>query len=428
MAAAAAVAAASPCFEVLDTLGGLFTLTRASPTLDGSIPLRAAQACTPFLDGNRAGFQLQLGQRLELARTLGRVTLREPPERLVRSLRGSVPRLTVEGLLPPQGALAKRLGRGLVWREGQSSRVSLFTGLFVRPRPGIVLRLGHAGNRKNVLFDVEERWLTDSTRFEPVVLCLELREEARFPLSLQGELASLMPLSPRVRVGRADLGDAEELGRAHLAFYDQKYFEQKKRGATKKYQRLLSRDADRRPTADGELLAVTAGPNAVAAVRAPVAHLVFENAVAFEARFDGHDTVVEPERRALEEFAGATRAAWARVFDAETLERHRGAIWYFTKYVTPHQAGEPLFFVKPPALLRTPPGWSTLVEGLPGPGYEVLRGVVATDRFHALPAVLRLGFPGRRVLVKAGAPLARFIPIPRQLLESSFERMDWSWA
>lgn len=428
MAAAAAVAAASPCFEVLDTLGGLFTLTRASPTLDGSIPLRAAQACTPFLEGNRAGFQLELGQRLELARTLGRVTLREPPERLVRLLRGSVPRLTVEGLLPPHGALAKRLGRGLVWREGQSSRVSLFTGLFVRPRPGIVLRLGHAGNRKNVLFDVEERWLTDATRFEPIVLCLELGGEARFPLSLHGELASLMPLSPRVRLGRADLGDAAELGRAHFAFYDQKYFEQKKRGATKKYKRLLSRETDRRPAADGELLAVTAGPSSIAAVRAPVPHLVFENAVAFQARFDGHDTQVEPERRALEELARSTRAAWAKVFDAETLERHRGALWYFTKYVTPHQAGEPLFFVKPPALLRTSPGWSTLVEGLPGPGYEVLRGVVATDRFHALPAVFRLGFPGRRVVVKAGAPLARFIPVPRQLLDAGFERVDWSFA
>lgn len=431
-----------PCFELLDTLGA-FSLTRASPTLDGSIPLRAAQACTPFLDGNRAGFQLKLAERLTLHKSLGRITLKDPPERLLRALRGSVPRLGAEGILPASGGWVKRLERGLVWREGRSSRVELFTGLLLRPSPGVLLRVGNAGNRRNVLFEVEERWLGDSASFAPLVLSLELGDETRFPLSLHGELATLIPFDPRVSLVRRELATATDVGRAHLDFYDQRYFEQKKRGSTKKYKKMLARQQPSRVEATCRAEVVVAGPEHVVEAR-PGAwltpegiarqsgpsfpYLCFTNAVPFRASFDGHDTWVEPDRRALERFAESTSAAWAAAYDAETLQARRGAIWYFTKYVTPHQAGEPLFFVKPPALIRTPPGWSTLVEGIPGPGYEVLRGVVATDRFHALPALFRLDYPGRRVSLKAGVPLARFIPIPRRLVDASFAELRWSYA
>ena len=423
------MAVARTAFEVLDTLGGLCSLTRASPTLDGSIPLRAAQACSPFLDGNRVGFQLELSQRLALDRTLVGVTLRQPPELLVRTLRGTAPRLAAEGLVPPGSALLKHLARGLVWREGKGSRVSLFTGLFIRPKPGVVLRLGHAGNRRNLLFDVEQQWLCDPSRFVPLVLGLELAAETRFPLSLHGELATVVPLDPSVQLRRLELADASEVGRAHFAFYDQKYFEQKKRAATKKYKKMLAQGSEIEEAPECRLDAVTAGPDCITAHEAaPIQHYSFENAVPLSACFDGHDTVVNPDRRALARFAEATRSTWASVFDAATLERAPGAIWYFTKYVTPHQAGEPLFFVKPPTLIRSSPGWSTLVEGVPGSGYEVLRGVVATDSFHALPAVFRLSHPGRCVSVKAGAALARFIPIPRALLEAGFDRVEWGYA
>src|SRR5262249_51109484 len=46
--------------EVLDILGGLVRLTRRSPTLDGSVPLRVARACLPLLEGNAYGLQLVL--------------------------------------------------------------------------------------------------------------------------------------------------------------------------------------------------------------------------------------------------------------------------------------------------------------------------------------------------------------------------------
>src|SRR4051794_5441351 len=42
--------------EVFDT----FELTTRSATLDGSIPVRAAQGCKPLLDGNSSGVHLRL--------------------------------------------------------------------------------------------------------------------------------------------------------------------------------------------------------------------------------------------------------------------------------------------------------------------------------------------------------------------------------
>jgi hypothetical protein len=102
------------------------------------------------------------------------------------------------------------------------------------------------------------------------------------------------------------------------------------------------------------------------------------------------------------------------------VERDRRALWYLTKYFTPHPPGDPHFFVKPFAFTRTPPGWSSLVEGIHGDGYDVLRGVVSTDVFHATPAVFHLRTAGAPVAVAAGTPLVRVIAIPRDLLRASW--------
>jgi hypothetical protein len=73
--------------------------------------------------------------------------------------------------------------------------------------------------------------------------------------------------------------------------------------------------------------------------------------------------------------------------------------------------------VKPWALTATPPGWSCLLDGIHGDGYDVLRGVVATDVFHATPAVFRVHREGAAVRVAEDAPLLRVIPVPRSLLD-----------
>jgi hypothetical protein len=98
---------------------------------------------------------------------------------------------------------------------------------------------------------------------------------------------------------------------------------------------------------------------------------------------------------------------------------HKGAVLYLTKYFTPHPQGEPHFFVKPWAFTVTPRGWSSLLEGVRGEGWDVMRGVVWTDRFHATPAVFSMQ-GGRRVRVREGAPLLDVVPVPRSLLAEGF--------
>lgn len=445
---AVVVAAEGSPFEVLDVLHGAVELVRPTATLDGSIPLRAAQACSPLLDGNQFGFQVTLRERVELDRSLTGVRLSHAPPMLLRALSGAVPRLFAEGLLDPRGRWPARLSRGLVHRERTRDgrhRLSIFTGLLVRARPGIWLRIGHAGNRRNLLFDVEECWVADDGRFAPLVVTLSLMPGTRLPLSLFGEIATLAPLAADVHVERAKLSEASETAHAHMSFFDQRYFSQKKNTPTRKYRRVLANCREGPRSATATLRVADAGPAALSVVspsrfltwsgvdlKAPaqgkLEGLEFQNAIALSARFDGHNTWVTPARDALEQYASETESIWRAALDDAELESHPGALWYFTKYVTLHQSGEPYFFVKPAALIQTPPGWSVLIEGVAAAHFSVLRGVVATDVFHAMPAVIRVDHPGRELILGPGLSLTRIYAFPRWLSGLCPEIVDWSFV
>ena len=163
-----------------------------------------------------------------------------------------------------------------------------------------------------------------------------------------------------------------------------------------------------------------AGPTAVPPAGEPVRSVVFSNLVPFEARYDGHTLAVDPSRAALDEGARAVERAFTEALGPAFVAEARGALWYLTKYFTPHPPGEPHFFVKPWAFTRTPPGWSSLLEGRHGDGWDVLRGVVATDAFFATPAVFRVQRLGDPIRVGAGEPLLQVLPIPRRLLRAGY--------
>lgn len=451
VAVVAVVVADSVVFDVLDVLGGATILVKPNATLDGSLPVRAVRACSPLLDGNRFGFQVKLTEKLIFDKTLiGGVKLVGIPDGLSRTISGSMPRVRAEGLLDVHGRWAQSFGDGIVAREKEDRRqISLFTGLFVRPRAGFWLRMGHAGNRRHIAFTVEERWIVDSNTFAPLIVTMTFEREAMFPLPLSGEIATLAPFVPGKQFHQLAGDDVEALGHAHTKFFDEKYFAQKKRGSTtKNYRHMVDRGPEPTLTDAQQSGMAVLGPECIerethkvfltphgTTSQAPgdqaggdIEELVFRNAVPLVCSFDGHHTHVDPDESALDGFAKQTRAAWTDVFGAEYIERCRGAMWYFTKYVTPHQPGEPYFFVKPPTLVTTPAEYSTLIEGIHGHGYSILRGVVATDVFHALPAVFRIDRPLTRIEIPAGTPLARFIPFPRHLLDATFGVVDWAHA
>jgi hypothetical protein len=437
------VSGGATAFEVLDALG-LARLDRRSPDLDGAVPLRVAQACSPLLEGNAFGFQIVLTRPIEVQRKLGRlvVGIAEPHrEALAAAHRAAIPRLLAQGFLRRGGAWHEALAKGFVETTRPlrgPSRVRLWTGLFVRPDPGVWLRVSSSANRRNRLIEVTERWIPDEGALVPVLLDITVSDDAPDRVLLSGEVATIAPMSPRLAVEDADLADARELGEAHVAFYDAAYFAAKKGDPTRKYRKLKPP-----PAADDDGPArcrvVRAGPAGHAITTSAHIHgaegprtsesavprIVFDNQVAFEARFDGHTLTIEPDKRALDRGARAVEEAFTAVFGPSFIEEHRGALWYLTKYFTPHPPGEPHFFVKPWAFVQTPPGWSSLLEGIHGDGFDVLRGVVSTDVFHATPAVFHVGRIGAPIRVAEGTPLLQVIPVPRQIRDAGYREARW---
>jgi hypothetical protein len=80
---------------------------------------------------------------------------------------------------------------------------------------------------------------------------------------------------------------------------------------------------------------------------------------------------------------------------------------------------EPHMQIKPWAFVRTPPGWSSVLDGLHQDGADGLRGVQSTDSFHWVAPVLQFVNPGPFSFAEAAA-VGRVLPVPRALLRAPF--------
>lgn len=437
--------ASTYALEVIDALGGFARLAKRSPTLDGAVPLRVAQACVPLLEGNAFGFQIELTQAIVVRRRLGRTTVAIDAahrDAVARAQRAALPRLAAEGLLAPNGPWHRALAEHVVWFERPHVRV--WTGLLVRAPRGVWLRVSNAANRRNRLVDVRDAYIDDDDRWVPLVVDMIVRPDDE--TKIQGEIACVAPLAPGARFECVDLADAPALGRAHAAFYDEAYFATKKDEPTRKYRRLVAREA---APGDAEISPVTTvarvGPSdydvshaagflhadatklrAASRDLRTIEQVVYKNDVAFTVRFDGHTLAIDHDAKALASAARDVERRWAAVYGAASVVRDRRALWYLTKYFTPHPPGEPHFFVKPWTFTETAPGWSCLLEGVQRDEYDVMRGVVSTDTFHATPAVFWMHRIGERVRVPAGAPLLRVVPVPRWLTRAKVRNVAWT--
>ena len=435
-AAAAVAAAGEPIVEVLDALE-LASLVRRTPTLDGAVPLRAAQACVPLLEGNAYGLHVRLSRALVLERRLGRaprVRAEDPrvDERLSAARKAALPRLVAQGLVSP--AWARAFERSLAFEQGGVLHV--FTGLLVRPPAGAWLRVGTSANRRSTFYDLDEVFVPDEGGFVPLVL--SLRPRVAGPLRLDAEVATLSCVVPDRAAEAGPLTRAA--AEAHATFYDAAYFAHKKGQSTRKY-RKLAPDRARAAEDDGRpIRVVEAGPVAYALARRDrvlsahaatpgrsasggVTAIDFLPLLPFEAAWDGLSLTLSYDRAELATKARALEEAWASTLGRAFVDEHRGALLYLTKYFTQHPPGEPHFFVKPWAFVHTPPGWSSLVDGPLGEGFEVMRGVVQTDWFHAAPAVFRVFAARSRVGMRA--PIVSVLPFPRSLASPSARAVGW---
>lgn len=419
-------AAAADTIRVLHAFEPVATAVSRSPTLDGQVPLRVAQACVPFLEGNAAGVQIVFSRRITVRVRLGRasIAMDEAGRHVDRVHRALVPFYVERGLLPRGGEWHRRLSRGPFWTERGVLRV--WTGLLVTPPRDGFVRVSDGGNRRARGFGVRRAHLAGGAPVPLVVDLQGVRDGAR----LEGEVATLFPVEHR-RIEVVPLDEARALVEAHADFYDARYFSKKSDATTKKYRRLVAEEAARPERREAHVrVAHLAGPRpeivdtsriltgegerrgaAPPAVR-------FASPVSVRAQWDGHTFVVTPDPRELDEGAREVRRALAGAMGEAWVSQHKGAVLYLTKYVTPHPIGEPHFFVKPWAFVETPRGVSFVVEaaeGFDATPLEVLRGAVWGDRFHAVPAVFHA--TGSTVAKLArGAPLVDVFPVTREAL------------
>src|SRR5262249_54528856 len=133
----ASPAAQAVCLEVVRCLD-VIVIEKRSPTLDGSIPVRAAQGCKPFLDGNAAGLHLRLAGPavLHRGRDSGAIQFTdELHDRFTADYDARVEQLVERGLLGRDGYWHRRLRQDFAWREDDT--LFLWTGCLVRPAVGV---------------------------------------------------------------------------------------------------------------------------------------------------------------------------------------------------------------------------------------------------------------------------------------------------
>jgi hypothetical protein len=424
----------APVVDAVQALPGLFRLVRRAGSLDGTLPMRAVQHCTPVLLGTAAGFQVTLEHPIALRRgrtgvvvTLGRPGADRMPGEVASALAGLVDRgwLAREGPWPRafrDGAFALRGDRLLVW-----------TGWLVRPARGTALLVSGAYNRRSHV-GVREHLVRDAERFTPLVLEIDLADLPARPVWLEGEVGCATPLVPAVRFAVLPLAAAPEAGEFVRRFYDASYFAEKRNGPTKRYRRLHATLASDAPPRAACRLAY-AGP-AVHRVRgrwrcagpegwstwAGSGNQVLEQAIVrcedgLEATWDGHAMTgvrmhgVASRRR--------FSRVWRRVYGLEAEH----ALEAFRDGFVRHPLDEPYLGILPWVFVSTPPGWSSIADGFHGRFYDGMRGVVDTDAFGMVSTVYRFHQPGRIRLPRA-APLFRVLPVPRALFRRPLRQLD----
>jgi hypothetical protein len=432
-------------FDAIDVLGDYWLLDRRSPTLEGSVPVKAVQFCPPFIQGNTAGFHLWPGESTLLRKGRNGLTvgLTETAQaQLTTDYAARIARLADDGLLERGGYWHRKLSAGAYWGEGRE--LHLWTGYLVRPRPGVWLLVTGAFNRRSPVA-VREHVLADPKAFVPLVVTLDVTSVGGKDTWLEKEVASVLPLRPDVTFTSCAAGEEPEIDRAyirHLAARATTF----KPGTYNAIYRKLTKGEPSAP-ADGPAacrLVVTGGPDVhefrtFKRFATPkgwskthpagdrLQYLDVRNIFDIEGAWDGH---------ALRELKSQTPRAVRRLFDVWSglygdefpelpflLESYICRYAFFTHGP---RIGEPYMSVVPWVLVRTPPGWSSVVDGPHRDGIDAMRGVISTDQFHFLPDVWHFLRP-LRFKIPRGVPLTRVLPAPRDLLlHAGFRRVPFA--
>jgi hypothetical protein len=280
----------------------------------------------------------------------------------------------------------------------------IHTGIWVEEESGSTLRLTNNSFRRHRGLQIENEIIAGG---KPHALVLHLRLSTlpqERALTIVGELATIGPVAadiPWTAAGREQFRDL--VGR-HQDFFDKRYFDGKRGGPTRKYKAMLRSRSQQAPLealseqADAPQIVFASFANHHQSTEfaiqrsADIHYAEIRAALGFSAHFDGARVHFEYKSERLQERAREISDEWSALGEeiANRLAKHQGAMWYFSKYFTPHADGESNFFIKPATLALAPPGIALLVDGACGNDFDVLRGVIDTQIVGALPAVFAM--------------------------------------
>lgn len=419
-----------PSFELYDALGEFFLLQSRSPTLDGSIPLRAAQHCIPYTEGCSAGLQLippWLELKIKKNRKFEISTLYPPDPQFYEE---TLHWLTHNGILSDEWWSI--LENGPIWDQGDKAYI--WTGYMIRPVDGTWILNGGAYNRRAQVKTIDLVY-ADSQNFQPLFCALDLSEMEPGSYHISAELGCLLGIQPGIVVKVAPIEECAAEVKAVCDFFDDEYYEQKKTmPATGKYRALgLSKnkivgESSKKETPEILLVDMLGSPYKLDTFKNFVTShgigpdrklsetypfIILKSA--FSVKMDWDGTFWKPWVKA-HPLTEKLIEIWTKVGGAAG-ERFAHTV---AEFVWLPAAIESFFNVAPWVLLKTPPGWSSVYDGTHFEGAEGLRGVVRTDQLHQVSGVYRL-INGPTLHIKKGSSLMRILPIPRNLLNPEYQ-------
>jgi hypothetical protein len=414
-------------FEIVTLLPGFATLRKRSGELDGNLPVRAARYCGPVFEGSEAGFQITLAQPMTVARDRkGRVgcdmtppTLQQVTEQVDEALEKGIK----AGLIARNGYWHRLFTGDAMPIRGQ--RLIVWTGHMIRPRAGIWVLVGGAFNRRSRV-TVVDHLASDPDRFVPLVIEIDARGVTAEPVWMESELGCVTAIVPAVRIRKQRISAGAPELRHFGAFFSEKYFETKAQHPTAAYVR---RQRDNRvkatPECAARLLYVGPDVHEVREVtrfvtpngfsRAPSSPGILQYGLVrniaptrwtwqgqthtrFEVKKDRHVPVLD--------------ALWKKTFGVACPS----ALEFLRGYMIGEVWDQPYVQLQPWVWAPTPPGWSSVVDGVHrAPAYDGMRGVIATDWFFGLAMVYRIFGPSS-ARIPFRAPMLRTLPVPRGTL------------
>lgn len=425
----------SICLEVVRVLE-IMQILKRTPTLDGTIPLRAAQGCKPFLDGNSAGIHLRFSESAMIDTTAAGATLRmtdEEFERATLHYQDRVEQLAALGHIVRGGYWHRELLKGFAVTEANNLR--LWTGLLVRPLPGVAILVSQSHNRACPV-KIREYVIPPNSVFIPLFLDIDLSALSQSETWLDVELACLTPLQPGASIALLPVQDRPEVGRSFADFYSAQYFNARAQGHNaKQYRAVVSREPRQADQVGADCEIVIAGPTHIHRIRFfdsfatahgyTTAHPLRARLPYAEAGCAGHIVGSFDGRapRGIDvELAGqgeALRDQWRSLYGEEAL----GSIDQWVAYAHANQGpiAEPYLVIQPWLLSSTPIGWSTILESYHLKGLQGMRGVLSSDSYHGVLPLWLVDGRASGFQVAASEPIARLIPAPRHLLKAGFQ-------